>query len=148
MKEVGMTGIVATSEIDVAAPPDRVWSALTDPDEIKQYMFGTQVETDWVPGSPIRWKGEWEGKPYEDKGTVVRVEEPRELVVTHFSPMTGQEDVPENYHTVSYELAANADGTHVTLNQDNNGSEDEAQHSQENWSMMLGGLKKHLEGDG
>jgi uncharacterized protein YndB with AHSA1/START domain len=143
-----MTGIVATAEVDVAASPQVVWAALTDPEQVKQYMFGTELETDWQPGSPIRWKGEWEGKPYEDKGSVVRVDPERELVVTHFSPMTGQEDVPENYHTVSYELTGGDDGTHITLSQDNNGSEDEAKHSQENWSMMLEGLKKFLENGG
>lgn len=143
-----MTGIVATAEVDVAAPPQVVWAALTDPEQVKQYMFGTELETDWQPGSPIRWKGEWEGKPYEDKGSVVRVDPEHELVVTHFSPMSGEKDVPENYHTVSYELTGGDDGTHITLSQDNNGSEDEAKHSQENWSMMLEGLKKFLENGG
>jgi uncharacterized protein YndB with AHSA1/START domain len=147
-REVEMAGIVATAEIDVAASPERVWSALTDPDEIQQYMFGTRVETDWQPGHSIRWKGEWEGKPYEDKGTVVSCEPERSLVVTHFSPLTGQDDVPENYHTLTYSLAANEGGTHVSLSQDNNGSDEEAQHSQENWAMMLGGLKKHVENGG
>ncbi|MFL6100287.1 MAG: SRPBCC domain-containing protein [Actinomycetales bacterium] len=140
-----MAGIVATAEVDVAAPPEAVWAALTDPEQVKQYMFGTELETDWQPGSPIRWKGEWEGKPYEDKGSVVRVDPQRELVVTHFSPMTGQEDVPQNYHTVSYELTAGDGGTHIALSQDNNGSEEEARHSRDNWSMMLAGLKKFLE---
>lgn len=143
-----MAGIVATAEIDIAATPDRVWAALTEPDQVKEYMFGTQLETDWQPGSPIRWKGEWEGKPYEDKGEVVEVEPERSLVVTHFSPLGGQDDVPENYHTLTYALTPDGDGTHVSLSQDNNGSEDEAKHSQENWSTMLGGLKKFVENDG
>ncbi len=141
-----MTGYVATAETDINGSPAQVWAALTDPEQIKEYMFGSQVETDWKPGSPIAWNGEWEGKPYQDKGEVLEVEPERRLKVTHFSPLTGQDDVPENYHTLSYELTANEGGTHVSLSQDNNGSEEEAEHSRSNWEMMLAGLKKHVEG--
>src|SRR5205807_9908914 len=54
---------------------------------------------------PITWKGEWQGKTYEDKGTVLAVEPNKLLRITHWSPMGGSEDKPENYHTVTYELA-------------------------------------------
>jgi uncharacterized protein YndB with AHSA1/START domain len=141
-----MAGHIATAEIDIDASPDRVWQALTDPDEVEKYMFGSRVETDWEPGSPIVWKGEWEGKPFEDKGTVVEIEPERTLVVTHFSPLTGQDDVPENYHTLTYRLRGDGGSTHLSLSQDNNGSEDEAAHSQENWQTMLTAMKSSVEG--
>ena len=141
-----MNGIVATASIDIEAPAEQVWAALTEPEQIAAYMFGSQVETDWQVGSAITWNGEWEGKPYQDKGEVLAYDEPRRLSVTHFSPLTGQDDVPENYHTLVYELADADDGTSVTLSQDNNGSEEEAEHSTQNWTMVLEGLKKQVEG--
>lgn len=141
-----MTGYTAEATTEIAAPADRVWKALTDPDEIKQWMFGSQVETDWKPGSPIRWKGEFQGKSYEDKGEVLEVEPGELLSVTHFSPLTGQDDVPENYHTVTYALAERDGGTTVTLTQDNASSQEEADHSAETWQQMLDGIKKHVEG--
>jgi uncharacterized protein YndB with AHSA1/START domain len=140
-----MAGHIATAEIDIAASTDRVWDALTDPDQVEKYMFGSRVESDWQTGSPIVWKGEWEGKPYEDKGTVVEVDPERTLVVTHFSPLSGQDDVPENYHTLTYELRAEGKSTHLSLSQDNNASAEEAAHSQENWQTMLDGIKKVVE---
>src|SRR6478735_4317977 len=106
-----MNGIVATASIDIAAPAEQVWAALTEPEQIAAYMFGSQVETDWQVGSAITWNGEWEGKPYQDKGEVLAYDEPRRLSVTHFSPLTGQDDVPENYHTLVYELSDADDGT-------------------------------------
>ncbi len=142
-----MTGKVATAAVDIAATPQRVWTALTDADEVERYMFGTRVETDWKPGSPIVWKGEYEGRRYEDKGEVIEAQPGRRLVVTHFSPLSGQPDEPENYHTVSYELRGSGNGTHVELSQDNNGSAEEAEHSAANWQMMLNGLKQHIEAE-
>jgi Activator of Hsp90 ATPase homolog 1-like protein len=68
LEEVLMAGHVAVAETEVNAKPDEVWSALTDPDAIEQYMFGSRVETDWKEGSPIVWKGEYEGESYEDRG--------------------------------------------------------------------------------
>ena len=99
-----MADHIATVEADIDASGDRVWNALTDPEQIKQYMFGSTVSTDWKPGSPIVWKGEYEGKPYEDKGEIVKVERPRRLELTHFSSASGLADRPENYHTLVYEL--------------------------------------------
>ena len=49
-------------------------------------MFGSKVVTDWVEGSPIVWKGEYEGKTYEDKGEVLEIEPERRLKVSHPSP--------------------------------------------------------------
>jgi uncharacterized protein YndB with AHSA1/START domain len=140
-----VTGRVATAETDIRAPRSKVWRALTDPDQIQKYMFGSTVETDWKPGSRITWKGEYEGKTYEDKGQILEVVEERRLKVSHFSPLSGEEDAPENYHTLLYELEEDNGTTHVSLSQDNNRSEEAAEHSRANWEKMLSGLKQVVE---
>jgi uncharacterized protein YndB with AHSA1/START domain len=140
-----MSGHIATAECEIDAPPEKVWRALTDPELIKKYMFGSEVNTDWQPGSPITWKGEFDGREYEDKGEIIAVEPAQRLEVTHFSPLTGQEDRPENYHRVRYELQQTTGGTSVQLTQDNSSSAEEAEHSAANWQMMLDGLKKVVE---
>jgi uncharacterized protein YndB with AHSA1/START domain len=103
------------------------------------------MSTDWREGSPITWKGEWQGKSYEDKGVVRRFEPDRTLEYTHFSPLAGLPDKPENYHTVKVTLTPEGAGTRVSLSQDNNATEQARDHSQKNWEMMLAGLKKFVE---
>ncbi len=138
-------GLTSTASTTIDAPVAKVWDALVNPEMIKQYMFGAVAESDWKEGSPIVWKGEYEGRKYEDKGEIVEVEPGRRLKVTHFSPLSGQEDVPENYHTLTYELEPRGDHTHVSLSQDNNPTEDAAEHSRKNWEMMLASLKEVVE---
>ena len=140
-----MSGHVATAQCEIDATPEKVWRALTDPELIKKYMFGSEVRTDWKPGSPITWQGEFEGRKYMDKGEIIAVEPGRRLEITHFSPLTGQEDRPENYHRVSYALQQTAGGTSVRLTQDNSGSAEEAERFAATWQMMLDGLKKVAE---
>jgi len=141
-----MSGILAIAAIDITAPATQVWAALTEPAQIKQYMFGSTVETDWRPGSAITWSGEYNGQRYQDKGEIVSVEPPWRLELTHFSPMSGDEDLPENYHHLIYELTSVEAGTRVQLTQDNNPNEDAAAHATQNWQSMLTGLKRHIEG--
>lgn len=136
---------VATASTHISASPKQVWHALTDPEAVAAYMFGARVETDWQEGSPISWRGEWEGKPYEDRGEVVEARPGSRLVVTHFSPLSGAEDRPESYHRVTYELRSEGDGTVLSLSQDGNGSAEEAEQARETWSTMLGLLKEYVE---
>ena len=136
---------IARTSITINAPASKVWEALTQPDLIKQYLFGTEVTTDWQVGSPITYKGIWEGKPYEDKGKILQIEDGKLLVSTFWSALSGKPDVPENYQTIRYELSTDGDGTTLTLTQDNNASQEEANHSGENWKMVLDGMKKLVE---
>ncbi len=141
-----MANLVAKMEVDVVAPAAEVWHALTDPAVIAEYFFGTKVETDWQPGSPITWSGEYEGKAYQDKGEVVEVEPNQRLTVTHFSPMSGLPDEAENYHTITYEIEARGDTSRLSMSQDNNADEAEVEHARQTWSAMLDGLKSTVEG--
>jgi uncharacterized protein YndB with AHSA1/START domain len=137
--------LIARALVTLDAPAAKVWDALVNPDAIKQYMFGTNVTTDWKEGSPITWKGDWQGKSYEDKGVLLKVKPEHTLQYTHFSPLAGLPDKPENYHTVTIELSENGEQTEVSLSQDNNPTEEAREHSEKNWQMMLAGLKKFLE---
>ena len=136
---------VAKASTSIDAPAAKVWDALVNPASIKQYMFGTDMTSDFTPGSAVKWKGEWEGKAYEDKGEILRSEPEHLLQYTHFSPLTGLPDSPENYHTVTIELSGDGAKTNVALSQDNNATDEEREHSEKNWRMMLEGLKKFVE---
>jgi uncharacterized protein YndB with AHSA1/START domain len=137
---------VARAEIVIHASASDVWDAITKPEIIKQYLFGTEVTTDWQVGSPITYKGLWEEKAYEDKGEILQVEKEKVLVSTFWSSLSGKPDMPEYYKTIRYELSSAGDGTRLVLTQDNNDSEEEANLSAENWKGVLGGIKKIVEG--
>jgi uncharacterized protein YndB with AHSA1/START domain len=143
-----MAGFEATAQTDVAAPPERVWAALTDPAEIATYMQGSKVTTTWEVGSPITWDGEYDGRGYQDKGEVLTYDEPRVLAVTHYSPMMGQPDEPENYHTLIYTLTPDGERTRLELTQDGNESQEQADQFSQNWQGMLDGLKAQVENGG
>jgi uncharacterized protein YndB with AHSA1/START domain len=137
--------LVAKAFVTIEAPEDAVWSALVDPDAIKEYMFGAEVRTDWRQGSAITWKGSWQGKDYEDKGVVLTVKPGRTLQYSHFSPLSGLPDTPDNYHTVTIELFGEGKQTRVALSQDKNPSEHERELNEENWNFMLEELKRFVE---
>ncbi len=137
--------LIAMASVTVNVPKAKVWNALVNPEAIKQYMFGTNVVSDWREGSPIIWKGEWQGKSYEDKGVILQLKPERTLQYSHFSPLSGRPDKPENYHTVTIEVSGEGNQTRVSLAQDNNPTEQARDHSAKNWEMMLTALKKFLE---
>jgi uncharacterized protein YndB with AHSA1/START domain len=129
----------------VAAPVERVWEALTRPELIKQYLFGTEVETDWKVGSPITYRGLWQGKPYEDKGRILEMVPQRRIKSTYWSAFSGLPDRPENYQIVTYELTPGEGVTAVAVSQENISSAAAKAESEHNWQSVLAEMKKILE---
>lgn len=129
----------------IHAPVSQVWDALTKPEIIKQYFFNTNTYTDWQPGHPIIFKGEWQGKDYEDKGIILDVKENELIQYKYWSSMSGIEDKPENYVTITYEVEGKDNDVTLTITQENIPDEKMKAHSEENWKKVLEGLKKLLE---
>jgi uncharacterized protein YndB with AHSA1/START domain len=131
--------------IFIEAPPAKVWQALTDPAMVKEYLFGTDMTADWRVGGKITYRGEWEGKKYEDGGEILELVPEKILKSTYWSSMSGTPDSPENYLIVTYRLDPKDNGTTLTIIQDNNKSKEGAEHSGGNWQWVLEKMKTLIE---
>ena len=143
-----MQELTTQASVVIDAPIASVWEALTTPELISRWFFGVDTESDWVEGGPIVHRGEYQGRPYEDKGTIVRIEPPRLLVHTHWSPASGLEDRPEHYQEVSWELAERGERTELTVREVNLPSEEAKSVSEQAWQAALSALKALLEASG
>jgi hypothetical protein len=72
------------SHIRHSAPP-------AGPEIIARYFFGSTVLTDWQPGSPVLWQGEYQGRPYQDKGRILEAEPGRRPGKRSRFPAAGQQ---------------------------------------------------------
>ena len=140
------SNITGKASITIHATEAKVWEALTTPKIIKKYFFGTDAVSDWQVGSPLIFKGEWQGKHYEDKGTILEIVPQKLFKYSYWSSMSGIEDKPENYVDVTYELSGNDNDVTLTVTQENIPDEKMKEHSEQNWNKVLGDLKKLLEG--
>jgi uncharacterized protein YndB with AHSA1/START domain len=136
----------ATASLDIHAPLASVWDALTTPEIVKQYFFGTNLDTDWKVGSPLYFRGEWQGKAYEDRGTVLSFEPMKSLSYNYWSGFSGLEDKPEARQIIRFQLAPSGGGVLLTIHQSNVDTQARADHSATNWRSVLQALKHLLEG--
>ncbi|MDX2442155.1 MAG: SRPBCC domain-containing protein [Bacteroidales bacterium] len=134
-----------TKIIEIKADSDTVWDAITNPDKIKVYFFGTEVVTDWKVGSPLIFQGEFDGHKYMDKGNILVVEPGNLLKYNYWSSFSGLEDKIENYSIVTYQLKDEIDQTTLSLNQKGFANDQALEHAQNAWQMVLQGLKDMLE---
>lgn len=144
---------IIKNTIAIKAPIDKVWQALTDPNETKKYMFGCQTVSDWKPGSPLLWQGSYEGKEMVFvKGNIVNINPPSFLSYTTIDPNGTIEDIPSNYLTVTYSLEEDAGQTILTVTQGDYTSVaegdkryNEVYNSGEGWNPILIEIKKQVE---
>ena len=129
----------------IDAPPERVWEAITTPALIKQWFFGVDTESQWAVGSPLVHTGEYQGKPYVDRGEILKIEPPRLLEHSHWSEVSGKPDRPDQYQIVTWSLAERGAGTELTITERNLPSDEAARTSEQAWDAALGALKELLE---
>lgn len=135
----------AETSVTIKATPAKVWKAITTPASIQKYLMGTTVTSDWQEGSPITYEGEYNGKTYHDKGLIKKLKPESVFQSTYWSSMSGKEDKPENYNTVTYTLSDEDDRTLLTLTQDNIATEEEKAYATKNWKQVLQKLKEVVE---
>jgi uncharacterized protein YndB with AHSA1/START domain len=139
------TTLETSSTVTINAPASKVWEALITPALIKQWFFGVDTVTDWKVGSSLIHKGEWQGKPYEDKGKILRFEPNKVLAHSHWSAISGKPDSPENYQQVTYTLTERGGKTELTISESNLPDEQGKAVSEKSWKMVLNSLKELLE---
>lgn len=135
----------AETKVSIDAPADKVWKALTTPELIAKYFYGTKVTTDWKEGSAITYEGEYNGTQYKDKGIIKKFEPNKVFSATYWSSMGGKEDTPDNYNLVTYTLEETHNRTIVTLTQDNIATDQERLQMLTNWNSVLAELKNVAE---
>ena len=74
MSDVGVAKYSLTVEVTARSTVEEAWDLLGDPGKVGRLFWGSTVESDFKAGSPIVWKGAWEGKVIEDKGTILKRE--------------------------------------------------------------------------
>jgi uncharacterized protein YndB with AHSA1/START domain len=137
--------LTLNTSISINAPRSKVWMALIDPEQVKKYFFGTVLKSDWKVGSAITFSGEWEGKPYLDKGTILQIEKEKILKYNYWSSFSGTEDKPENYAVSIYSLEEKAEQTTLFISQDSIKTKEALDHSEQNWQVIMTSLKDLLE---
>lgn len=139
----------------INAGAEKVWDALTNPEQTKKYMFGCETVSNWQTGSELLWRGNYEGKEMVFvKGKIVEIDPGKYLAYTTIDPNSAIDDASENYLTVTYRLTEeNGQTTFVVTQGDYSLVADgerryaEAYNGGEGWSPILVEIKKLVEGE-
>ena len=137
--------LIVSKSIDINAAPSKVWNALTNPQIIKEYLFGTETITEWKVGSAIIFRGEYNGHKYRDKGVVLENIPNELLVYSYWSGFSGLEDRPENYSLITYSLTNSNNITKFTWTQKGYANEEGHKHSEEGMDEFLRTIKGIIE---
>ncbi len=139
------TDKILKKTIQVNAPASKVWNTLTNPDLIKEWLFGTKVISEWKVGSSILFTGNWEGTDYADKGTILKFDPEKIFQYNYWSGFSGLPDSPENYSVITFESTTTGNTTILTLTQSNFATETGYEHSDKNWDATLELMKNIIE---
>ena len=133
------------STVIIKASIQKVWDALTKPELVKQWQYGSDLVIDWKVGNDIKFRTEWEGKVFEQWGKVLEMIPHQLIKYSLFAPRPGLEDKPENYFIMSYTIEEQQEGIMVKIIQEDNreGAIQEEPQGEEN--PVLSGLKNLVE---
>jgi len=106
------------SMVKIIAPMRKVWLALTVPDLVKQWQYGSDLLTTWEVGTPIIFRNEWDGRVFEQKGNVLEFSPESRLKYSLFFPGPDLQDSPANCFFMTYELTESEGVTSLLIRQE------------------------------
>jgi uncharacterized protein YndB with AHSA1/START domain len=130
-----------TASVSAFVPqtPERVWAELLHPGA--RWMLGANFETDFQPGSPVQFEGHFYGRSFSDHGKLVEIERPHLMHFTHYSPLSGLADAPENYHDIRVTLESVDHGTRIHVVQEDIADLAHANLVVDQWRTALASLR-------
>jgi hypothetical protein len=136
----------STSKIEIAASAEKVWAAITRPDMVKLWQYGSVLNTTWALETPIRFTTAWGDKVFEQCGSVISFLPNKMLKYSLFAPRQDLLDSPENYFFMSYVLEENAGKTILSIIQDDPRPQTEPATADDRaGNAILQGLKELVE---
>ena len=135
------------STVIINAPVQKVWEALTQPELVKLWQYGSDLLTDWKVGSEITFTTEWEGKIFEQWGKVLEIKTNELIKYSLFAPRPGLEDKPENFFIMSYTLSSEKSKTKLEIIQEDNRPNAVQEEPQGEENPVLKSLKMIAERD-
>jgi uncharacterized protein YndB with AHSA1/START domain/DNA-binding transcriptional ArsR family regulator len=132
----------AVFEVFIKTSPERLWEAITDPEQRARYSFGVQTHSDWAPGSTYR--AAVPGVIDIAEGENLEVDPPCRLVQT-FTALWSDDVKAQGPSRVTWEIEpVGEDSTRLTVIHDQlpDGANPELYGG---WPMILSGLKTLLE---
>jgi uncharacterized protein YndB with AHSA1/START domain/DNA-binding transcriptional ArsR family regulator len=124
----------------IASTPERVWEALTDPDQTATY-WGHRNVAEWKKGG--RWEHvRLDGSGVDGGGTILEIDPPRRL--SHTWGDLEDVDHPEQLSRVTYDIEPANDAVRLTVTHENLTPE-QVSGTQEGWALVLSSLKSFLE---
>lgn len=138
-----MDGINHEAEIEVQAGPEAVWDGLTNPEKTRGYYYGTDILSDWKPGS--RWTSESGDELYLE-GELIEVDPPHKIVQT-FHVAIEEPAASDPRSRVTWEVTRiDAATTRVRMIHEGMG-EATRDYVEGGWEHILAGLKRVVESE-
>lgn len=128
-----------TRTITVNATIATVWDTITNPAKTVKYMFNCAVHSDWTVGSPIIWKGNYQGYESGERGIILICEPNKELKYSSIDPNFGIEVLPINYLHIAYQLEViDYNNTQLTIVIENfNDDKNRLIHVAQGWDTIV-----------
>jgi uncharacterized protein YndB with AHSA1/START domain len=132
----------------ISASPAIVWTALTDPQQMKQWMgepeMQLEIESSWQVGSPFIIRG-FHHVHFVSKGTILQYDLHKTLRYSHLSSISRLADIPSHYTLFKFELTPQEAQTTLTLTIDNFPTEVIYQHLNFYWRGTLEKIRQFAE---
>ncbi|MCC9144099.1 MULTISPECIES: SRPBCC domain-containing protein [unclassified Arthrobacter] len=127
--------------MDVSATADQAWKALTDPEVVRRWYFGTAPRTSWEVGSTIDYVDDDGGT--QITGILLEVDAPRTFSHTFIATWYGTEN---DQGSLQWQLEPAAEGTRIILvHRDRHAGSREGSETDEGSQRLMDSLRKVLE---
>ena len=133
---------VGVFEIFIKTTPERLWEAITDPEQRAQYSFGVETHSEWTPGSRYEAVHPAEGITIAE-GENLEVDRPRRLVQT-FTALWSEDAKAEGPSRGTWEIEPVGSSCRLTVTHDQLPPNANAE-LYGGWPMILSGLKTLIE---